>query len=99
MGLPYELAVVASATICACDCTAFGAGAMLCWRVAALELCVLVALDPRHCGASQCGFSTPWHWCLVWCVDIVLVFVDGVSQHDASYSNPRDCVFLVPSRC
>jgi hypothetical protein len=48
MGLPYELAVVASAAMRACDCTAFGAGAMLCRRVAALELCVLVALDPRH---------------------------------------------------
>jgi hypothetical protein len=55
MGLPYELAGVASAAVRACDSTASGAGAQLCLR--ALALCVLVALDPRHCGASQCGFS------------------------------------------
>jgi hypothetical protein len=59
MGLPYELAGVASAAVRDCDCTASGADALLCRRVAALELCVVVALDPRHCGASQCGFSTP----------------------------------------
>jgi hypothetical protein len=44
-----------------CDHTASSAGALLCRRVAALELCVLVALDPRHCGASQCGFSMVVH--------------------------------------
>jgi hypothetical protein len=59
MGLPYKLAGVASAAVRACDRTASGAGVLLCWRVAVPELCVLVALDPRHCDASQCGFSTP----------------------------------------
>jgi hypothetical protein len=40
------------------DRTASSSGAQLRQRVATLELCVLVALDPRHCGASKCGFST-----------------------------------------